>query len=69
MVDKMTQDMVNMVKGMSETHAKETLASMFAIIQNEGHGGRTKEQTYKAIVDVYRKEIAAPTIFRQNKEE
>ncbi|MCM3784332.1 hypothetical protein M3231_15215 [Neobacillus mesonae] len=66
MVSKQTQELVDIVKGMTEEHAKKALASIFLAIESEGYGGKSKEDVYRKIEDIYRNEIVGPSIYKDN---
>ncbi|MEK6993463.1 hypothetical protein NST08_24655 [Paenibacillus sp. FSL K6-1566] len=68
-MDKMTQEMVDIVKAMPESHARKTLARIFAHIQNIGYGGKTKEDAFNAIQEIYKEEVAYPSVFNMQEKD
>ncbi|WP_127488932.1 hypothetical protein [Paenibacillus ehimensis] len=66
-MSRSTDEIVKIIKEMPENEVRKTLAKIFVSIANIGYGGRTKEQTFEEIKEMYAHTVVYPQIFTKDK--
>lgn len=59
----LSDDLIEMIREMSEKEAKTLLAEVFLELESIGYGGKTKQQAYDNIYEIYRGQIVGKMIF------